>query len=269
MADKLSNISREDLEAEVRRLRQRETFFNATQEVARFGYCEWDYDQGKIVSCTTSYARIFGMSIEEVIDNQSSREKFFAQVHPADHGLFKQASQSRIETGQHDVEYRIYHKDGGIRFIKEVTVLDPNKDDSGSPALILIQDITEHAKMRKEIGEGSAKLKLAAKTAKLGYCHYDEIANKYIDISEEYAEGHGYEIDEFLSQYLSLDKDMEQVYPDDLEGLVEAYDLAEGRVNFNFRLRHKKGHWINGYHQRSLAGNKFTGVMPGEGYRQV
>ena len=84
MPDNLGKVDRDDLVAEVRRLRRHEAFFNATQEIANLGYCEWDSDSDKIISCTSSYAQIFGMSIDEVIKSQSSRAKFIELVHPDD-----------------------------------------------------------------------------------------------------------------------------------------------------------------------------------------
>lgn len=244
MIENLSSISREDLEAEVKRLRKREEFSNAAQEIANSGSCDWDYTKDTIISCTPSYARIFGMSVEEVLERQNSRQKFFEQVHPDDHSIFGTSDQSRKFAGKHDLKYRIYRKDGTIRFIREIALFTED-NESSNQAIILVQDITEQVSMRKEIEESAAKLKLAARTAKLGYWHYDELNNKYLDISEEYAEIHGYGVDEFLKRYRFLDDDLEQVHPDDHAALVEAYDDADGRVDFDYRLQHKDGHWVH------------------------
>jgi hypothetical protein len=43
------NLSHEELEAEVDRLWHREAFFDASQKLAQLGYCEWDYDNGRII----------------------------------------------------------------------------------------------------------------------------------------------------------------------------------------------------------------------------
>ncbi len=110
--------------------------------------------------------------------------------------------------------------------------------------------ICEYANMRKDIEESAAKLKLAARTAKLGYWHYDEVALKYIDISEEYAGIHGYTVPEFLDRFLHLDDDMTDVHPEDKEALYEAYELAKGKQDTVFRTQHKDGHWI---HVREIA----------------
>ena len=77
-------LSQKELEAEVRRLWRREAFFNATQEIAHIGFCEWDYEHDRIKTCTQTYADIFGMTIEAVIANHSSWDKIILQIHPED-----------------------------------------------------------------------------------------------------------------------------------------------------------------------------------------
>jgi PAS domain S-box-containing protein len=244
MPDNLKNIDRDALEAEVRRLRQREAFFNATQEMANLGYCEWDYDTGAIISCTQSYARIFGMSIEEVIESHSSITRFLSLVHPDDRDRCADSYRSPVKSNSVDVEYRITRKDGAIRFIKEVAILSQENPQQGDHTVVLIQDITEHRKMRTEIEKSATKLKIAAQTAKLGYWHFDEVNNFYLDVSEEYADIFGYSVDEFLTYYRTLDDDMELVHPQDRKALLEAYDEADGRVDFDYRIQHRNGHWL-------------------------
>jgi PAS domain S-box-containing protein len=105
--------------------------------------------------------------------------------------------------------------------------------------------VTEHAAMRKEIEESAAKLELASRTAKLGYWHFDEVADEYLDISEEYAAIYGYSVEEFLERFLALDDDMQLVHPEDRESLYEAYNQDQGKVDYNYRILHKDGHWLH------------------------
>jgi len=250
MSDNLARLSYEVLAAEVKRLWHREAFFDAIQVIAHFGYCEWDYDNGRIISCTPAYAQIFGMSIEEVVESQSSWQKVLDQIHPDDRNHYSESYLSQKTVGSHEVEYRIFRKDGEIRHIKEVGMVVRNDSSKRSEAVGLIQDVTEHANMRKNIEESAAKLKLAARTARLGYWHYDEVALKYLDISEECAGIHGYTVSEFLDRFLHLDDDMTTVHPEDREALYEAYELAKGKQDFVYRTQHKDGHWI---HVREIA----------------
>ncbi|MDH3221426.1 MAG: PAS domain-containing protein [Gammaproteobacteria bacterium] len=236
-------LSHEELEAEVERLWHREAFFDASQRLAQFGYCEWDYDNGRIISCTNAYAEIFGMTIEEVTASQSSWQKVIEQIHPDDREHYAESYRLPLGKGSHEVEYRIFRKDGEVRHIKEVAIVVKEKDGNRKQAVGLIQDVTEHVDMRREIEASAAKLKLAARTARLGYWHFDEVANLYLDISEEYAEIFGYSVDEFLEHFRSLDDDMQLVHPDDQEALYEAYDTGYGKVDYDYRIRHRDGSW--------------------------
>ena len=239
------NLSHQELEAEVERLWLREAFFDASQKLAKLGYCEWDYDNGHIISCTPAYAGIFGMSIEEVIESQNSWEKVLMQIHPEDRDHYTRSYRQHMAQGSHEVEYRIFRKDGVIRHLKEVAIMRLDRDLERKEAIGLVQDVTDQAMMRKEIEDNAKKLKLAARTAKLGYWHFDEVANEYIDISEEYAAIFGYTVPEFLEQFRTLDEDMSIVHPDDSDALYEAYETLEGKIDCSYRIQHRDGHWIH------------------------
>ncbi|MCP4875846.1 MAG: PAS domain-containing protein [Gammaproteobacteria bacterium] len=79
----------------------------------------------------------------------------------------------------------------------------------------------------------------------MGYWRFDEVAHEYLDISDEYAEIYGYSVQDFLHRYRHLDDDMTLVHDDDREGLYEAYEVGEGKLDYVYRMRHKDGHWIH------------------------
>ncbi len=226
------------------RLWHREAFLNAIQNLAQFGYCEWDYEHDRILSCTPTYAQIFGMSIEEVMATQSSWEKSLAQVHPEDRERYRQSYESQIEQGSHEIDYRILRKDGEIRHVKEVGIVIRDDDGKIRDAIGLIQDVTEYAELRREIEENSAMLQMAAHTAQLGYWRFDETRQEYLDISTEYAAIYGYTVPEFLERYRSLEQDMQLVHPEDRDSLYEEYDNHDDKVDVTYRVRHRDGHWV-------------------------
>ena len=240
MPNSSKRLSLAERQPEGMRLWQHEAFFNASQKMAHFGYCEWDYVGEKIISCTPAYAEIFGMTVEEVIESQSSWQKVIEQLHPEDRENYRESYKSHLGKGSHEVEYRIFRKDGEIRHVKEVGIVI--HDDLGKPSqsVGLIQDITESVLMRREVEDSAAKLKLAARTAKLGYWRFDEVANEYLDISEEYAKIYGYTVAEFLERFRHFDDDMELVHPEEKQALYEEYESTEGKVDYNYRIRHKK-----------------------------
>jgi PAS domain S-box-containing protein len=221
----------------------------------RIGYWEWDEATKKAVYFSKEMADIFGMGLDSLYEECQCEEDFFSFIHPDD--LEHYIDNLSIILGPehprglaHIFEYRIVRPDGEMRYVRELEYGVREEGSVITRSFGAIQDITEQVSMRKDIEESAAKLKLAARTAKLGYWHYDEVALKYLDVSEEYAGIHGYTVPEYLDRFLHLDDDMATVHPEDKEALYEAYELAKGKQDIVFRTQHKDGHWI---HVREIA----------------
>ena len=80
----------------------RDAFIDASHRIARLGYCEWDYINGRILSCSPYYAEIFGMTIPEVIESQSSWEKVLQQLHPDDREHYARSYEGQLGAGTHE-----------------------------------------------------------------------------------------------------------------------------------------------------------------------
>ena len=70
--------------AELERLRRRDKLLDVSEQLANIGHCEWDFDNDCILSCSEGYARIFGMSIAEVMASQTSWDAVMQQIHIED-----------------------------------------------------------------------------------------------------------------------------------------------------------------------------------------
>ena len=245
MPDSPKNLSHTELEKGIKRPWHSEAFFDASQKLAHLGYCEWDYENDRIMSCTPVYAQIFGMSVEEVIESQSYWQQVVEQIHPEDRDQYTSSYRLQLGKGSHEVEYRIVRKDGEVRHLKEVGSVAHKEHGKTREAVRIIQDITEHVIIRSERNKSVTKLQVAAHTAKLGYWCFNEVAAEYINVSEEYAEIFGYTVPEFLELFRSLDDDMQLVHPEDREALYKAYAVRGGyQGDYNYRIRHKDGRWI-------------------------
>jgi PAS domain S-box-containing protein len=245
MLNCLKELHHTERDTEVTQLWRHKAFFNASQRLAHFGYCEWDCEENKTISCTPAYAEIFGMSVEEVIESQNSWLKVIEQIHPEDRDKYRESYQLYLGTGLHEAEYRVRRKDGEFRHVKEVGIIIRHEHGGPSESVGLLQDITESVSMRRESEESEAKLRLAARTARLGYWQFDEVAMEYLDISEEYAQIYGYTVPEFLERFRSLDDDMELVHSDDKVALYKEYETIDAQIDCYYRVRHKDGHWVH------------------------
>jgi PAS domain S-box-containing protein len=219
------------------------------------GYWEWDEITKQAAYFSKEMADIFGVSLESLYEMYHTEEDFFPSIHPDDLKHYI-ANLSVILNPKHPrglahiFEYRIVRPNGEVRHVRELEYGKLEKDGVISRSFGAIQDVTEYANLRKNIEESATKLKLAARTAKLGYWHYDEVALKYLDVSEEYAAIHGYTVPEYLDRFLHFEDDMATVHPEDKEALYEAYELVKGKQDIVFRAQHKDGHWI---HVREIA----------------
>ena len=221
-------LSRKELQAEVQRLWHREAFFNATQEIANFGYCEWSYENHCIKFCTQNYANIFGMSIEEVIDSQSSWEKSIEQIHPDDRALYEKSYTEDLGAGSHEVEYRIFRKGGEIRYIKEIGVVVYATDGRSSGSVGLLQDITERKLRERDLENRDALTRQVEAITDIGHFIWDMNLNIYSFISPGFARIHGVTVDEYLQRVNSMHDDMADVHEDDRLNLSEAYREDRG-----------------------------------------
>jgi PAS domain-containing protein len=106
-ANPLSSEDTTELNVELEALRHREELLDVAEQLANIGHCEWDYDDDCIKTCSEGYARIFNLSMEEVIASQSSWDKVLQQIHPEDREKFTRSYQSQREVGSHEIEYRI------------------------------------------------------------------------------------------------------------------------------------------------------------------
>ena len=218
-------VSPENLQTELTRLWHREAFFDATQRIARFGYCEWDYTNDRIKSCTREYAQIFLMTIDEVIESQDSWEKVLLQIHPDDRQSYADSYRQHLGAGSHVIEYRILRRDGEIRHIKEigVVVYDDVGEITGSVGLL--QDFTERKQREQELEYRDSMVQKIETITDVGYFIWDLEADMYSYISPGFARIHGVTVDEYLQRAESIEDDLADVYEEDLESLRDAYEL--------------------------------------------
>ncbi len=222
---------RNDVLAELERLRQREALLDATEQLAKIGHREWDFEQNRIVACSDGYARLFDMSVEQVLDAQDSWDKMLALVHPEDRDEFAAFFGSRQQADSHEIEYRLVNPNGDLCYVYETAIID--FDDAGNPrtAFGLLQDITERKTYQQELEAREALANQAEAVTDIGHYICDEITQKYTYISPGFARILGVDVEDYMRTVDSSDDDVEDVHPEDREKVLEAYRRAidEGR----------------------------------------
>ena len=161
-------MTKKQLIEELEKLRYRFTLLDATEKFAHIGHCVWDYVNGRIITCSEEYARIFNMSIEETIEAQDSWEKTLLQIHPDDREHYKVSYKKMGIDWVHDIEYRIIRNDGEIRNIREIGVVGTTEKGKIRGTLGLLQDLTEQKRAQQEFCTMQEELIRKERLATLG-----------------------------------------------------------------------------------------------------
>ena len=242
-------VNPENLQAELTRLWHREAFFDATQRIAQFGYCEWDYANDRIKTCTREYAQIFLMTVDEVIASQNCWEQVLLQIHPDDRQLYTDSYRQDLSAGSHVVEYRILRRDGEIRHLKEIGVVVYDEAGEITGSVGLLQDFTERKQREQELEYRDSMVQKMETITGVGYFIWDLEAEAYTYISPGFARIHGRTVDEYLQREESDEDHLVDVHKEDREILQDAYRrrLVEKEDVFaEYRLTRRDGQlrWI-------------------------
>ncbi len=237
------------LEAELERLRHRESLLDATEQIANIGHCEWDYENNRIKSCSDGYARIFGQSVEEVLESQSSWDRVLEILHPEDREHYIESYKSQQQTGSHEVEYRIRRPSGEVRYIYETGAVEFDADGKAVAAFGLLQDITERKLYQQELENRDAMAQQVESITDIGHFIFDLLAEKYTYLSNGFARIHGVSVEEYKSMVNSRLDDVEDLHPDDFDRVVEVYARHKqdgDDFNIDYRIYRSDGaiRWI-------------------------
>ena len=219
--------SQRNVLAELDKLRHRETLLDATEQIAHIGHCEWDYENDCIRSCSEGYARLFGMTVDEVVAAQDSWDKTLEQIHPDDRERYRNSYESQEKLGSHEIEYRLCRADGELRYIYETGTVEFDGDGRPIAAFGLLQDITERKQHELELESRDALAQQAEAIVDIGHFIFDIATETYSYISPGFAQIHGVSVDEYLSMVKTVEDDIEDVHPDDYVMVEETYRHAD------------------------------------------
>ena len=207
--------AREIDEAAIEKLLLQRELLDATELIANIGHCQWDYRDNHLISCSKGYARIFNMSIEEVLDFQSDWGRNKAQIHPDDLEQYLAAYTAQQETGHYTVEYRFLRNDGELRWLREVGLLRFDDNHEVFEAFGILQDITDQVAHKVELEDQQEIARQAEAITEIGYFICDEDLNKFRYISPGYARIHGFTVEAFMHHVEAVGDNLALVHPED------------------------------------------------------
>ena len=141
-------------------LRKSQDDLAEAQRMAKIGHWYWSIETDSLVSCSGEYARIHGVSMDEIKDHLSRQMEIV--VHPADRDRVRDAfKHADIGGCDYEIGYRIVRPDGEVRYVHEIG--EAVLDEDGRPIAHsgTVQDVTEH----KRVEEALSVLDLVPKKA--------------------------------------------------------------------------------------------------------
>jgi diguanylate cyclase (GGDEF)-like protein/PAS domain S-box-containing protein len=260
---KLHAMTKEQLTQEIELLRHRESLLNAAEKVAGIGHCEWDYEHDRIKTCSLEYARIFGMTVKEVITAQKSWKNWLKQIYPEDRKRYETSYRAQGETGSHDIEYKILRKDGEVRDIREYAFLLFSDDGKHKEAFGIIQDITQLKQHRQDLEYRDVLSQQAEASADIGHFIFDEKAQGYLYVSPGYARIHGVTQAQLKKSVQSSEDDISDVLEDDYPRVSAIYaqffkDARDYTVEYRIRRADGEVRWVR---EMSSANQVNNGVV--------
>jgi PAS domain S-box-containing protein len=184
-------------------------------------------------------------------------ERWLATVHPEDRERVRAVDQSVADEGGFEMEYRIFHRDGGIRWVRDQAHVLA-RDALGRPTEIqgLVEDVTDARRIDRERRE--ARVRYRSLVEAIPAITYVEHASpeapeesRFAFVSPQIERILGFTPDEATSDPLFFERTL---HPDDLGRIREANALAESTGEpFDEEFRQlTKGGQIRWMHDRAV-----------------
>ncbi|MDH3636363.1 MAG: PAS domain-containing protein [Gammaproteobacteria bacterium] len=199
---------------EFRRIRAE---FEAAQHIAMVGSYRWSKERNRLISCSSEYARIYGMTVEQIM--ASSDQRLLGAVHPDDYEKVVEAyNRADVGDGAYEVEFRLLRADGEVRYVAELGDTSVRRDGKVIEQLGTLQDVTKSRRIEAELEE-------AQRIAGIGSFRWDVEHDRLISYSKGYARLFEFVIE--LEKSGSQKSTEKFVHPDDIGKVKAAYQLSD------------------------------------------
>ncbi|GEM_PF-1057936 len=130
--------------------------FNQAEKIGKLGYWEWDEINERLFSCSEQCAKIYGMTIEKMIETLTSGVTNANLVHEDDRERFARVRTCESKQG-YDIEYRINDQAGKQIYIREIS--EPLFDEQGKiiKSIGVVQDISDRKMAEREIAQADLR----------------------------------------------------------------------------------------------------------------
>ena len=195
--------------------RQIEAELEAAQGIAQVGSYRWDLEQQKLITCSKEFARIYGVTVDEILSGKERR--MLSATHPDDYDRVLRVYRDADETdGSYECEFRILRPDGEVRHVIERGETSARRDGRVVEQLGTLQDVTESRRIEAELEE-------AQRISNVGSYRTDFANDVMLSFSPQLARIYGLRADkiDLNNPYM-----LEAVHPDDRDRVESIYQKA-------------------------------------------
>ena len=222
-ASEFSSLTREELEVELGKLRRRESLFDATEQAAKIGHYEWNYQLDRLESCSKEYANLYDMSVEEVLACQDSWEKTVQQIHPDDEERYRRAWEALRDKKTLDARYRIVLDNGAIKHIREFAVIVTDDDGNEHGSFGIMQDVSDQVRYERDLEYRDELSSQTEAITDIGHFIYDEDKERYVYLSDGCARIFGTTAEAYQEKMRSVEDDLADIVSEDRQRVADEY----------------------------------------------
>jgi PAS domain S-box-containing protein len=207
------------------------------QQLARLGYYRWSRSQHRLIAWNGEYRRILGQA-----PDSSDTSGILPCLHPDDRERVILAHRAAEAEGRAvELEFRILHPDGSVRFLRDLNQPEPNPVGPPDTWFGTMQDITDLKQREFQLRQNEVMLQQAASLAKLAYYQWSIREGRYLQLSHQYFEVLGLPPDVPLKRVDYIDP---YLHPEDRERMLRERRLAEvegRRLDLQYRILRPDG----------------------------
>ncbi len=182
--------------------------------------------------------RLQGFLGSEESDSPSSAKEWRERVHPEDLALFMKGMSDHVEgrTDRHDVEFRIRHKDGSMRWLHSCGKVQRNEEGKPVRFTGISWDVTERKRTEEALRASEERYRTLFEQAR-DVIYITTREGRIVDVNPAASELLGYTREEFAE----LDVMNTYVDPDDRRRFREEIEKKGAVRDFEVKLRKKNG----------------------------
>ena len=133
-------------------LRKSQALYSEAERMGKLGHWEWDEITIALSSCSEQYARIFEMSIDEILAVSTNMKDDLQIIHPDDREFYSHEVMTNYEQGEQlDIEYRIITRTGAVRHVHELGQAVLDEHGKLVRTFGTLQDITERKRAEEQL----------------------------------------------------------------------------------------------------------------------